>query len=180
MKYIYQARSKEGKMEKGTVEASSKEAAALLLQKYDIFVTSMKEENSLLSPAKNIGFMHKVSKKDLAIFSRELAVMVQSRVPITKSLKGLAIQIKNSVFREKVLKISQLVEEGNSLSEAFSTFPETFNIFYVCMPNLIELNHIKNLSTERALLKMSKSSKDIFNKIHWTAFPCVSFINRKT
>ena len=46
MKYIYQARSKEGKIETGTVEASTKEAAALLLQKYNIFVTSIKESVS--------------------------------------------------------------------------------------------------------------------------------------
>ncbi len=133
MKYIYQARSKEGKVETGTVEASSKEAAALLLQKYNIFVTSIKEQTPLIFRVENIGFLNKVSKKDLAIFSRQLAVMVQSRVPITQSLKSLAIQIKSPSFKEKVLKISQLVEEGNSLSEAFAAFPEVFNIFYVSL-----------------------------------------------
>lgn len=133
MKYIYQARSKEGKIETGTVEASSKEAAAVLLQKYNIFVTSMKEQTPLILRAENIEFLNKVSRKDLAIFSRQLAVMMQSRVPVTQSLKSLAIQIKNPSFKEKVLKIAQLVEEGNSLSDAFSNFPEVFNIFYVSL-----------------------------------------------
>ena len=133
MKYIYQARSKEGKMETGTVEASSKEAAALLLQKYNIFVTSIREQTPLILRAENISFLNKVSKKDLAIFSRQLAVMVQSRVPITQSLKSLAVQTKNRGFKEKILKIAQLVEEGNPLSESFGTFPEVFNIFYVSL-----------------------------------------------
>jgi len=133
MKYFYQARSKEGKIETGTVEASSKEAAALLLQKYNIFVTSIKEQTPLILRTENISFLNKISKKDLAIFSRQLAVMVQSRVPITQSLKSLALQTKNSSFKEKILKISQLVEEGNALSEAFAAFPEVFNIFYVSM-----------------------------------------------
>ena len=133
MKYIYQARSKEGKVETGTVEASSKESAALLLQKYNIFVTSIKEQSPLILRAENISFLNKVSKKDLAIFSRQLAVMVQSRVPITQSLKSLAVQVKNPGFKEKILKISQLVEEGSPLSEAFATFPEVFNIFYVSL-----------------------------------------------
>ena len=133
MKYIYQARSKEGKIETGTVEASSKEAAALLLQKYNIFVTSIKEQTPLILRTENISFLNKVSKKDLAIFSRQLAVMVQSRVPVTQSLKSLAVQIKSPSFKEKILKISQLVEEGNSLSEAFATFPEVFNIFYISL-----------------------------------------------
>lgn len=133
MKYIYQARSKEGKMETGTVEASSKEAAAILLQKYNIFVTSIKEQAPLILRTENISFLNKVSKKDLAIFSRQLAVMMQSRVPVTQSLKSLAVQVKNPSFKSKILKISQLVEEGNSLSDAFGIFPEIFSVFYVSL-----------------------------------------------
>lgn len=133
MKYIYQARSKEGKIETGTVEASSKEAAAVLLQKYNIFATSIKEQTPLIFRTENIFFLNRVSKKDLAIFSRQLAVMLQSRVPVVQSLKSLAVQTKNPSFKEKILKISQLVEEGNSLSEAFSTFPEVFSVFYISL-----------------------------------------------
>jgi type IV pilus assembly protein PilC len=133
MKYIYQARSKEGKMESGTVEASSKEAAALLLQKYNIFVTSIKEQTPLILRFENIGFLNKVSKKDSAIFSRQLAVMLQSQVPVTQSLRSLSIQIKNPGFKEKILKVSQLVEEGTPLSGAFGAFPEVFNVFYISL-----------------------------------------------
>jgi type IV pilus assembly protein PilC len=133
MKYIYQARTKEGKIETGTVEASSKESAAFLLQKYNIFVTSIKEEKFSIKWEGNITIFEKVSQKDLAIFSRQLAVMMQSRVPVTQSLKSLAIQIKKQGFKEKVLKISQLVEEGNSLSDSFAEYPEIFNIFYISL-----------------------------------------------
>jgi len=133
VKYTYQARSKEGKLETGTVEASSKESAAFLLQKYNIFVTSIKEQTPVLARLNEITFFEKVSKKDLAIFSRQLAVLLQSRVPVTQSLKSLAIQTKKKTFREKIVKISQLVEEGNSLSESFGTYPEVFNIFYVSL-----------------------------------------------
>ena len=133
MKYIYQARSKEGKLETGTVEASTKESAALPLQKYNIFATSIKEQTPVILRTENIGFLNRVSKKDLAIFSRQLAVMLQSRVPVVQSLKSLAVQTKAPGFKQKILKISQLVEEGNPLSEAFGTFPEVFNVFYISL-----------------------------------------------
>lgn len=133
MKYTYQARTKEGKIETGTVEASSKDAAAVLLQKYNIYVTFLKEVKSPFSI--KIKFLEKTSKKDLAIFSRQMAVMLQSRVPVIQSLTSLAAQISKATFREKILKIAQMVEEGNPLSEAFSAYPETFSIFYV---NLIK------------------------------------------
>lgn len=133
MKYVYQARSKEGKLETGTVEASSKETAALLLQKYNVFITSIKEQTPLLLRTGSISFFNKVSKKDLAIFSRQLAVMMQSRVPIIRALKNLSVQIKNQSFKSKILKISQLIEEGSPLSGAFAAFPEVFNVFYVSL-----------------------------------------------
>ena len=133
MKYIYQARSKEGKVETGTVDASSKEAAALILQKYDIFVTSLKKDSSSIFANKNIKFFERITKKELAIFSRQLALMMGSRVPVTQSLKSLSAQAKKEIFREKILKISQLVEEGNSLSDAFSKFPDIFSDFYISL-----------------------------------------------
>ncbi len=133
MKYRYQARSKEGKIEIGTVEASSKDAAAALLQKYNIFVTSLKEESPQAFFLKKFSFKRKISKKDLAIFSRQLAVMLESRVPVTQSLSGLASQTAKESFREKIRKLSQLVEEGSSLSEAFSRYPEVFSTFYISL-----------------------------------------------
>lgn len=133
MKYVYQARSKEGNIERGTVEASSKEAAALLLQKYNIFVTSIKEQTPLFFRKEFLVFSKKVSKKDLAIFSRQLGVMLQSRVPVVKSLRSLSIQIKNTGFKQKIIKISQFVEEGTSLSDAFGVYPEFFSPFYLSM-----------------------------------------------
>ena len=136
MKYKYQARDKEGKIETGTIEASSKEAAVDLLSKYNIFVTSLTPENSgIFSGGINISFLNKVSKKDIAIFSRQLAVMLESRVPVVQSLASLSEQTKKPYFKEKIIKVSQLVDEGNSLSEAFSAYPDIFNVFYV---NLIK------------------------------------------
>ncbi|MEK7562127.1 MAG: type II secretion system F family protein [Patescibacteria group bacterium] len=133
MKYNYQARSKEGKIEIGTVEASSREAAAVLLQKYNIFVTSLKEQSSQNLFFTKLTFTKKISKKDLAIISRQLAVMLESRVPVTQSLAGLAAQTSKQSLKEKLIKISQLVDEGNPLSEAFAYYPEVFNKFYVSL-----------------------------------------------
>ena len=133
MKYVYQARTREGKVETGMVEASSKEAAALLLQKYNIFVTAIKEQSPSILRSGNISLFSKVSKKDLAIFSRQLAIMLQSRVPVVQSLRSLTVQIKNQDFKDKVLKVSQQVEEGTPLSDAFGAFPKIFDAFYTSL-----------------------------------------------
>ena len=131
VKFIYQARSKEGKIETGTVEASSKEAAAVILQKYNVFVTSLKPDVPSVFQNRSIKFFDRVTKKELAIFSRQLALMLNSRVPVTQSLKSLSAQTKKPGFQEKISKIAQLVEEGNSLSDSFAAFPDVFGDFYI-------------------------------------------------
>ena len=130
MKFVYQARSKEGKIEKGTVEASSKQAAAEILQKYNMIVVSLKEEKGPLFLRLRF-FKKKISKKDLAIFSRQLAVMLDARIPVIQSLLSLAAQTSKSGFRDTITRVAELVEEGNSLSEAFASFPRVFDVFYI-------------------------------------------------
>ncbi len=130
MKFFYKARTKEGKIQTGELEASSRETAADLLQKYNLYATSLTEVKTRRFLFKKPKFFKKVSQKELAIFSRQLSVMLESRVPVIHSLLILASQTPRPEFREKILKISESVEEGKALSESFSYYPEIFNIFY--------------------------------------------------
>jgi len=133
MKYIYKARTKAGKMETGTIEAYSREAATLLLQKYNIFVTYLEEQGDGGSFLGFLKFENKVSKKELAIFFRQLSLMLQSRVPVVASISSLSAQTNKVGFKKILQEISGLVQEGVPLSEAFSAYPNIFNNFCVSL-----------------------------------------------
>lgn len=135
MKYTYKGRTKEGRVETGAIEAFSKEAAASLLQKYNIFVTSLDEEKTGGYFFKEIDLFRKVSKKDLAIFFRQLSIMLESRVPVIQSLQSLAAQTHKITFKKAITGIAGLVEEGFPLSDAFKFYPKIFDNFYI---NLIK------------------------------------------
>jgi len=145
MKFNYKARTKEGKIETGVIEAYSKEGAVLLLQKYDIFVTSIKEEKKKEFILKKIEFTKKVSKKDLAIFFRQLSLMLESQVPVVQSLSSLSLQISKPSLKEAIIKISNSVEQGLSLSESFDRHPLIFDKFYV---NLIKSGEVSGKISE--------------------------------
>ena len=100
MKYKYKARTIDGKIETGVVEAHSKEAAAQLLQKYNIFVTYLGQAPQGGDFFKSTVIERKISRKDLAIFFRQLAVILESRVPVVGSLNSLASQTKKNKFRD--------------------------------------------------------------------------------
>ena len=158
MKYTYKARTKEGNMETGSVEANSREAAALLLQKYNIFVTSLEEQGGRKSFLKRITLESRVSKKDLAIFFRQLSVMLQSRVPVVQSLASLAVQTGKKNFKEIILKIASLVEEGTSLSDALAAYPHIFDSFYI---NLVKSGELSgNISGSLAYISEHVEQED--------------------
>ena len=132
MKFNYQARTKKGEIHTGNVEASSKEAAIALLQKHGLYVTFL-ESARPPAYAKRVKVFERISRKDLVLFSRQLAIMFRSKVPLVESLKVLSLQIANLDFKEKVIKLSEEVEGGTSFSKAISQYPEVFSAFYVAM-----------------------------------------------
>lgn len=96
MKFNYLARSKEGQVQKGVVEASSEEAALTVLQKFGLFVTSLEVIKPLPVYAKQIKLFNRVSQKDIAVFARQLSIMFASQVPIVEALLAIARQTEKT------------------------------------------------------------------------------------
>jgi type IV pilus assembly protein PilC len=132
MKFLYQARTKEGDLKSGVIEASSKEVALSLLQKLGYYVTYLEEEKPPIY-AREVRIFQKVSLKDLFVFSRQLSIMLNSKVPIVEALITLTAQIKNPEFKEAISDVAKEVEAGSTLSKALSKYPKIFPQFYVAM-----------------------------------------------
>lgn len=130
MKFYYRARTKEGRIQSGIIEAFSKKGALDVLEKYGFYVTFLKEAGKVTFFQQKI-FAKKPAVKDIAIFTRQLAVMLKSAIPPVEALRTQVTQAENPDFREAILKIAEMVETGSSLSQAFSSHPKIFNTFYV-------------------------------------------------
>jgi len=133
MKFTFKAKDQSGKVEMGMIEANSKDEAMEILSKKDIFLLSLEEKNKDSGINMSIGFFKKVSIKEVVIFSRELAIMIESNISPSDALDALAAQTRNKTFRAKILKISSDIRSGVLMSKAFSKYPELFSIFYVNM-----------------------------------------------
>ena len=132
MKFNYQARTKKGEIQAGVVEASSKEAAILLLQKYGLYITYL-ERTEVPFYAREVEIFKRVSRRDIVLFSRQLSIMFASKVSLVEALSTIASQTKNLEFREIILDLSQEVEGGNAFSKALSRHPQIFSSFYISM-----------------------------------------------
>jgi len=133
MKFNYQARTKSGEIQSGMVEASNREAAFSVLKTHGLYVTALQETSAIPFYAQKMKFMERVSKKDIVLFSRQISIMFKSNVPIVESFRAIAKQTRKVVFREKILKLTEEIEGGTSLSKSLSLFPKLFSPFYVSM-----------------------------------------------
>ena len=96
MKFNYKVRTKDGKIQTGVIEASSREGALSLLQDYGFYVTELKEVKEPFW--KKIKLFQKVDLKEIASFSRQLSMMFDAKVSLVESLKTLGEQNKNSIW----------------------------------------------------------------------------------
>ena len=133
MKFRYQARTKEGLVQIGTVEAPSRQRAAALLQEQGLYITSLfiQEEGSLFS--KDLFSLRGAKRKELVNFTRQLSLMVKSGVGLVEGLRSIALQAERESLRRTFLNVADDVEGGMYFSDALAKHPKLFTAFYINM-----------------------------------------------
>lgn len=133
MEFFYQAKDKEGKFIKGVVEAHNESEAVSILHGKGLVILSLEEkEGGILK--KDIGTMlTRPSYKDVIIFSRQLATLIDADVPLINALNTLASQATNPAFRKILEEITETVNAGGALSDALKKYPNVFSEFFVSL-----------------------------------------------
>ncbi len=126
--YVWKGKNRYGDTVGGERVAASKEEVGRLLQKDQITVFSV-------APAKggfSIPFLkrEKVRLKDLAIYSRQLSVLIDAELPLIQSLGILEEQQKNTYFKKVIKTIKDDVEAGSTLNQAKRKHPKAFDDLY--------------------------------------------------
>jgi type IV pilus assembly protein PilC len=134
-KFDYQVRDKAGKMVTGQLEADSQAAVATKLKSMGYAPVSIDEVKTTgLSMDINIpGFGEKVGLKDLAIFSRQFATMINSGLSLIRAMTILQEQTENKKLREVIEEIRTAVESGETLSTAMAVHHKVFPKLFIAM-----------------------------------------------
>lgn len=131
--FHYRAKKVDGTDILGTVEASSDSSAQEALEEKGLFVIALEQKRSDSFFATPIQFFNKIPAREIVIFLRQLAVMMQANVPLVRSLNSLASQISRADFQKIVLDISEEVNSGVKLSNAMSRHKRVFDDFFIHM-----------------------------------------------
>jgi len=167
MKFLYIARTQQGRLQSGEVEAADQKEALAALQSNSLVVVDLRKIGRMPLIFKNFSLFGGVKKKDVVMFSRQLATMFSAKVPIIQALTALANQTKSPVFRETIFRLAEDIEAGSMLSRALEKFPKAFSDFYVSMVRSGEaagnlenaLNYLAdNLEKEQYLMRKVTSA----------------------
>lgn len=132
MKFAYQAVDGGGKVVNDTIDAADQSEAMDALRRQGLYVAEMRLASAGGLPYARPGKKGKRLSagrrlKNMAMFTRQLAVLVQSGTPLVQALAALERQTKDVVWREIVSSVRIKVEEGSTLSEAMAEHPRAFD-----------------------------------------------------
>jgi type IV pilus assembly protein PilC len=131
--YAYQGRTVNGQVETGSLEVPTREDAVKELRRRRIIATSVKEQRGsvqLRLPGRGRG---RIRVRDLVIFTRQFATMVNAGLPLVQCLDILSKQSESAAFGKLVSEVMHEVESGSTLSEALAKHPRAFDNLYVNM-----------------------------------------------
>src|SRR5437764_4085600 len=132
--YSYKVLDKQGRQLEGSLEAESTTLVVNRLRQmgYVPIAIDAKDDTGINKELK-LPFGGKPKMKDVAVFSRQFATMINSGLSLLRSLYILAEQTENKALAQVIDEVRQDVERGSSLSQALGRHPKVFNRLYVAM-----------------------------------------------
>ena len=130
-RFAYRAWDQAGHLETGVLDADSARLAAASLQARGFLVSALTEQEVLESAAQQVGRYLRVSRRDLVLFTRQLATMISAGLPIVGALQVLEDQSASRRLRGIIKTVRLGIERGGSLSGEIERHPAAFFPFYV-------------------------------------------------
>lgn len=155
--FIYKAKARNGRTVKGDLDAPSLEFAENILRRkgYSLVWVKPRPKDLLEGTPLEGG----VSDRDMVVFSRQFATMINAGVPILQALQIMCEQTENNKLRRKLYSVRNDIEGGSSLYEALKKHPDVFDALYTNMVNAGETGGILDIVLLRLSEYIEKAAK---------------------
>ena len=159
-KFNWEARTKTGGTQKGVIEAATVEVVEAQLKKYGFTNISIKAESKGINfKLPKFGGGGKIETKDLVVFTRQFATMIDSGLPLVQCLDILSNQQENKAFKEILGKVKESVESGSTFADALAKHPKAFDQLFVNLVAAGEIGGILDTILNRLAAYIEKAMK---------------------
>ena len=134
--YEYKALTTAGKTVSGIIDADSDKDARAKLRKRNIYPTDLKvseEGISLKSDVTLSKLFRRVTPRDLAVTTRQLATLLNAGIPVVQALTAIIDQLEASPLRKIMIQVKESVNSGSTFADGLSHHPKVFSELYVNM-----------------------------------------------
>jgi type IV pilus assembly protein PilC len=156
--YLWEGTTKKGDTKKGEIEVPNEGALRTQLRRQGIKnITVKKKPKDLFE---NVAFLQpKVKEKDVVVFARQFATMINAGLPLVRSLDLLAQEEKNKTFKKTIESIKDNVEGGATLTDSLKEYPKIFDELFVNLVAAGEAGGILDVILDRLSGYMEKAIK---------------------
>jgi len=162
-KFSWEGRTRGGSVQKGIMEAPNADAVAAKLRSQDIVPLDGKIQESKGAnwsmELKIPGLGGGISDKDLVVFTRQFATMIDAGLPLVQCLEILSTELENRTFQSVLRSVKEQVEAGSTFADALGKHPKVFDALYVNMIAAGEVGGILDTILNRLATTIEKSMR---------------------
>jgi len=133
MKFAYKAKTQDGQLQEGAIDGATLDSAIKTLQGYKLVVLEIAPIQQLTLLDRILGKRRGIPGKELTLFMRQFATLLESQVPLADALKTLLVQTTNPRLKESIFDLISDIDAGLPLSQAMARQTHLFGDFYVQM-----------------------------------------------
>lgn len=156
--YSWKARTRQGSLKKGEMEAGTEEAVMAQLRSQSLTPVVVKAKSKDISEYLTF-LQEKITTKDLVIFTRQFATMIDAGLPLVQCLDILGSQQPNKTFKRVILEIKNDVEQGSTFADALRKQPNPFDPLFVNLVQAGEIGGILDTIFNRLAVYLEKADK---------------------
>ncbi|MFL5320917.1 MAG: type II secretion system F family protein [Myxococcaceae bacterium] len=158
MLWLWEAKTKQGEIKKGEMEANDAEAVNARLKSLGLNPTKVKRKSALDLNISLPG-VGGVTGKDILVFTRQFATMIDAGLPLVQCLDILGSQNDNAAFKKVIFAIKGKVEGGSTFADALKDHPKIFDELFVQLCAAGEVGGILDTILNRLAAYREKSEK---------------------
>ncbi|NTW27205.1 MAG: type II secretion system F family protein [Candidatus Moranbacteria bacterium] len=141
MKFIFQAKNSDGRIVEGRLDATDSAAAVVMLQERGYVPLKVEKPKDVSGVVKDLERLWEgVNLRELSVFFRQLATLIEAKVSIVASLQAVGEQTENGFLKIVINELIGDIEDGVPFSEAMSKHPDVFENLAVSMVKAGELS----------------------------------------
>ena len=155
--WVWEGRTNSGETKRCETEAADEAQVQQRLR--SMALSNVKIKKKPMSLSFKLPGVGGTTQKDLVIFTRQFATMIDAGLPLVQCLDILATQLDNLAFRDVLSKVKTRVESGSTLAEALGDHPKVFDTLYVQLVAAGEIGGILDTILNRLAAYIEKNEK---------------------